>query len=316
MLDEHVVVTGALGFIGANLVEDLASIYKTVTLVDYQAGRQASTRCGLVHGHIDFILLLESGRINPDVIVHLGACTNTLEMDAAYLRRVNTEYTQRLWQWCHDNDARLIYASSASTYGNGLLGFDDEQPIDRLVPLNPYAVSKHNFDLWVKDKPLLKQCVGLKFFNVFGHSEEHKGPMASLVWHMFKQVADGRPIRLFKSNRREYADGCQRRDFIYVDDVVSIICTMCATETHSGLFNVGTGRSVTCMDLASAVSSAMATRANVQFVDMPEGLEARYQYCTEATTQKLLTAIGPFTFTPLHRALHQYYLKARHTLSS
>jgi ADP-L-glycero-D-manno-heptose 6-epimerase len=316
MLDEHVVVTGASGFIGTNIVDRLVGLYRHVTLVDYQVGRPTSTKYGHTYGHVDFILMLESGRIKPDLIVHLGACTDTLEMDVAYLRRVNTEYTQRLWQWCYSADARLIYASSAATYGSGSLGFDDEQPIDNLVPLNPYAVSKHDFDLWVQDKPLLKQCVGLKFFNVFGHSEDHKGPMASLVWHMFKQVAGGKPIRLFKSNRPEYTDGGQRRDFVYVNDVVSIITAFCTTKTSSGLFNVGTGQSVTCLDLALGVFNATLSNTGVKFVDMPEGLEARYQYVTEATTKKLLRAIGPFAFTPLHNALCQYYFKAHHTLSS
>jgi len=205
----------------------------------------------------------------------------------------------------------LIYASSAATYGDGSDGFDDELPIERLTPLNLYGRSKHEFDLWVEaqvadGRPRPAQSVGFKFFNVFGSGEAHKGRMASMVLHGFEQIRSSGSVKLFQSHRPGYADGGQLRDFISVGDVVQVISEIASRPSVSGLFNLGTGTARTFSDLIKAVFSAMGINPRIEYVPMPDDLQGRYQYFTEATMRKLRTAGVPYEPTPMPVAVATY----------
>ncbi len=231
----QIVVTGAAGFIGSRLLADLSSRYPAADLLAVDHPVIATKRANLESapgvmflGHSDFIEALEAGRMDPRLILHMGACSSTTETDWGFLAENNLRYSQRIWSWCAARGSRLIYASSAATYGDGSDGFDDELPISRLSPLNLYGRSKHEFDLWVEaqvadGRPRPVQSVGLKFFNVFGSGEAHKGRMASMVLHGFEQIRSSGSVKLFRSHMPGYVDGGQLRDFISVGDVVTVI---------------------------------------------------------------------------------------------
>lgn len=314
----QIVVTGAAGFIGSRLLADLSSRYPASDLLavdhpitDTKRANLGSAPGVMFLGHSEFIEALEAGRLDPRLIVHMGACSSTTEQDWGFLAENNLRYSQRLWSWCAARGSRLIYASSAATYGDGSDGFDDELPISRLSPLNLYGRSKHEFDLWVEaqaaaGRPRPVQSVGLKFFNVFGSGEAHKGRMASMVLHGFEQIRASGLVRLFRSHRPDYLDGGQLRDFIWVDDIVDVVAALVADREVSGLFNLGTGKARSFRDLAEAVFAAMGLPPRIEYVPMPEDLQGRYQYFTQATMRKLADAGIRYRPTPLEDAVAHY----------
>jgi ADP-L-glycero-D-manno-heptose 6-epimerase len=245
---------------------------------------------------------LEHGRPALRAIIHLGACTDTRQMDVAYLSRVNVEYSRRLWQYATAAGVPLVYASSAATYGDGGLGYaDDESVIPRLRPLNPYGDSKQQFDLWALAEDRAGRnppaWCGFKFFNVYGFGERHKGPMASVVLHAFDQIRRTGTVRLFRSHRPDFADGHQVRDFIDVNDVVDALHFAIDAAVPRGIINLGTGEGRTFLDLAHATFDALGAPARIEFIDTPADMRERYQYFTQATTSRLRATgyTGPFT---------------------
>lgn len=316
-----IAVTGAAGFIGSRVALALQEKHggDSLLLIDHpltpdKNANMESLKSAPFLDHETFIRRLESDEIAPAVIIHLGACSDTTEQNWPYLLQNNLQYSQRIWTWCAKRDAQLIYASSAATYGDGLLGFDDEMNIRQLKPLNLYGQSKQDFDLWVEQQRNVeatqpKQSVGLKFFNVFGPGEAHKGRMASMVFHGYNQIRDKGQVRLFKSSRPDYADGGQLRDFIYVQDVVSVIECLIGQPSVSGLFNLGTGHARSFRDLIHAVFAALGRPAKIEYIPMPQDLEGKYQYFTEAKMKKLAKAIGPYPFQPLEESVKDYVIR-------
>ncbi len=302
-----IVVTGAAGFIGSCTVRYLNDKgYHNLLLVDdikktekwknllHKKSRNLISRHELFHW-------LEGRESDIAAFIHLGACSDTMEMDGDYLMENNFRYTVRLAEYALKHGTRFIYASSAATYGNGALGFcDDHESIEALRPLNPYGFSKYYFDLWAKQHGAFEEIVGLKYFNVFGPNENHKGRMSSMVYKMVPIVAQEGKIRLFKSNEPEkFADGDQCRDFIYVKDAVRMTCDF-LNNSISGLFNIGTGETTTWNALAKAVFKALDRPINIEYIDMPESLVGQYQNYTRADMDKYKQKLGvqtPCQFT-------------------
>jgi ADP-L-glycero-D-manno-heptose 6-epimerase len=314
----RVVVTGAAGFIGSQLLKALVAQHAVSDLlaVDHPLNDSRSRNLEVAPGvpfldHHQFLAALESGILRPSLIFHLGACSSTTETNWDYLTDNNLRYSQRLWNWCGQNGARYIYASSAATYGDGENGFDDAVPLECLRPLNLYGKSKHDFDLWVQAQnaagvPGPRQCVGFKFFNVFGPGEAHKGRMASMVFHGFHQIRANGRVKLFRSHREGFADGGQLRDFIYVKDVVRVMLAFNARPEVSGLFNLGTAKARSFRELLEATFDAMGLAPQIDFVPMPEDLRGKYQYFTQGTMARTLAAGIPYTPTPLAEAVSDY----------
>jgi len=312
------VVTGAAGFIGSRLLEALAQAHPAADLlaVDHPVPATKTANLGVAPGvafqtHTEFVAALEAGRLSPRIVFHLGACSSTVETNWDYLAENNLRYSQRLWAWCANHDCQYIYASSAATYGDGAQGFDDERDIRVLQPLNLYGKSKHDFDLWVEDQAKAgqagpPQCVGLKFFNVYGPGESHKGRMASMVFHGWNQLHRTGAVRLFKSHRPDFVDGGQLRDFIYVGDVVAVMLTLSRHPQVSGLFNLGTGKAHSFRELIEALFAAVDRPPNIEYIPMPTDLQSKYQYFTEASMQKLARAGVAYRPTPLAVAVADY----------
>jgi ADP-L-glycero-D-manno-heptose 6-epimerase len=288
-----IIVTGGAGFIGSCIVralnEDGAEdiiVVDDIASTDKWMNLRNKIFAGYVHKN-DFPRKLET---YPDItcIIHMGACSDTTERDFDYLYQNNFEYSRALWELCAERKIPFIYASSAATYGDGSLGFDDETDIGALRPLNGYGYSKQLFDLWAeKQTARPPQHVGLKFFNVYGPNEYCKGNMASMIFHGFNQIMGEGRIKLFKSHRPEYADGGQLRDFIYVKDVCKVVLFFLQHSEVSGLFNVGTGRAASFKELAGSVFEALNLTPQIDYVDMPENLRDKYQYFTQAKIEKL-----------------------------
>jgi len=242
-----------------------------------------------------------------ETVFHLGACTDTTETDASYLIKNNYQYSKLLAQWAADKDIRFIYASSAATYGDGSAGFSDSQgDLAKLRPLNMYGYSKHLFDLWAKRTGLLSKIVGLKYFNVFGPNEYHKGDMRSFVLKAFEQINARGWVGLFKSYKPDYADGEQKRDFLYVKDAVEMTLFFLDRPGVNGIFNIGAGRARSWNDLAKAVFSAMGKQPKIEYIEMPEAIRDKYQYYTEANITKLRNAGYKKQITPLEAAVKDY----------
>lgn len=245
------------------------------------------------------------GRIGT--VFHLGACSSTTERNAAFLDDNNLDFTRELAQWALAREARFIYASSAATYGDGSAGMDDRGPLDPLRPLNLYGLSKHRFDLWARDTGVLERIVGLKYFNVYGPNEDHKGDMRSVVHKAFHQVRDGSPMRLFRSYRPEYPDGGQQRDFLYVKDAVEMTLHFAErAPTAGGLFNLGSGEANTWLALGEALFAALGREARFEFIDMPPELRDAYQYFTRADISTLRASGYDRPLTPLAEAVRDY----------
>jgi ADP-L-glycero-D-manno-heptose 6-epimerase len=312
----RIIVTGGAGFIGSQLIRELNNRGMDQILVADFLGTDEKWRNLVPLAFADYVdagdLLepLESGKLGKfDLVLHMGACSSTTERDAAYLMRNNYEYTRRLAEWSIKNGARFVYASSAATYGDGTAGMDDSSDLAylrSLRPLNMYGYSKHLFDLYASRNGLLERSAGIKYFNVFGPNEQHKGDMRSLVNKAYAQVVDTGVIRLFKSYREEYRDGEQKRDFIYIKDAVAMTLHVAATEKAVGLYNVGAGRAETWLDLANAVFAAMGREPKIEFIDMPEEMKAKYQYLTLANIARLRASGYSEPVTPLASAVRDY----------
>ena len=289
-----IVVTGGAGFIGSCMVRTLNDIgFEDIVIVDNIAETDKWMNiCNKKYSkyvHKSKFLAELSTYENVEAIIHMGAQSATTERNFDYLWDNNFEYTKALWNYCSEKQISFIYASSAATYGDGSLGFDDKMDIDKLRPLNGYGYSKQLFDLWVKHqaKVFPSQYVGLKFFNVYGPNEYFKENMASMIFHGYRQIIETGNIKLFKSCNPNYTDGGQLRDFVYVKDICSVILWLLQNKQVSGLFNVGTGCAQSFAELAEATFSALGLQPNIVYIDMPKQIHKKYQYYTQAEMDKL-----------------------------
>lgn len=294
-----IVVTGGAGFIGSAVIWKLnkMGIDKIIIVDELGSDDKWKNLIGLKFAdfyHKDDFIGLVLQRAVPfkiSSIIHLGACSSTTEKDADYLMDNNFHYSQELAKYSLENKIRFIYASSAATYGDGTNGYDDdESKLENLRPLNMYGYSKHLFDLWIKRNGLIDKVVGLKYFNVYGPNEYHKGEMRSVVHKAFEQVRDFGRVKLFKSYNSEYKDGEQKRDFIYVKDAVDITLFFLEHSDKNGIYNVGTGHAQTWIELVSALFNVLGKPINIEFIDMPKEIRDKYQYFTEANLKKLRAA--------------------------
>lgn len=306
-----IIVTGAAGFIGSCIVAKLNERgQKDLILVDHLDELKKKNierkQYARYYDKKDFLDLIAREHLGerPEAVIHMGACSSTTLQDAQYFRENNFEYTRSLAQWALQHNIRFIYASSAATYGDGSAGYkDDEATIRRCNPLNLYGQSKQDFDLWVLDSGLVDKVVGLRFFNVFGPNEYHKGDMRSVVAKAYQRVAEEGRMALFKSYRSDYKDGEQKRDFIYVKDAVDIVLLFLDHPAINGIFNVGTGAARTWNDLAKALFAAVGKKPDIQYMAMPPELEKRYQYFTQADIAKLRQAGYARRLMPLEAAI-------------
>jgi ADP-L-glycero-D-manno-heptose 6-epimerase len=311
-------VTGGAGFIGSNVVAALNDAGRADVVVCDVLGQDGKWRNLAKRQLADIVPPAElpdwlQGR-RLDAIIHLGAISETTATDGDLVIETNFRLSMRLLDWCTAHATPFIYASSASTYGDGAQGFRDDASISALKtlrPMNLYGWSKHLFDMAVaeraaKGEKLPPQWAGLKFFNVFGPNEYHKGAMMSVLARRFDDISAGQPVQLFKSHRDGIADGDQRRDFIYVDDVVRVTMWLLATPTVSGIFNVGTGKARSFKDLMLAAYAALGTAPNISYVDMPESIRGSYQYFTQSEVDRLQRAGYNGGFTALEDAVGTY----------
>jgi ADP-L-glycero-D-manno-heptose 6-epimerase len=311
-------VTGGAGFIGSNVVAALNEAGRSDIVVNDQLGLDDKWQNLGKRQFADFVPPADlwswlDGR-KLDAVIHLGAISDTTATDADRILETNFRLSLRLLDWCAATRTRFIYASSAATYGDGTAGFaDDWSPpaLRRLRPMNLYGWSKHLFDLAVaerfaKGERLPPQWAGLKFFNVFGPNEYHKGAMASVLSRVFDDAKAGRAVRLFKSHRPGIADGDQRRDFIYVDDAVAIVRWLLETPAVSGIFNVGTGIARSFRDMIIALFETLARPSRIEYIDMPASIRDKYQYFTQAEVENLRRAGYNAGFTPLEQAVGRY----------
>ncbi|AEH23539.1 ADP-L-glycero-D-manno-heptose-6-epimerase [Thermodesulfobacterium geofontis OPF15] len=295
MKKPKIIVTGGAGFIGSNLVETLNQKGEDrIIIVDHlNEGNKWKNLLGLKFlDYIEkdeFLEKIEKGYFKDvSAIVHLGACSNTTVKDLHYLYLNNYKYSQKLALFALENEINFIYASSAATYGDGSMGFSDEEALlPKLKPLNPYGFSKHLFDLWLYYNKLLNQVVGLKYFNVFGEREFHKGEMKSVALKAYEEIKKEGKVKLFKSYHPDYKDGEQLRDFIYVKDAVEVTIFFLENPKIKGIFNVGTGKARSFKDLVLAIFSALSLPPNIEYIEMPEYLKNQYQYFTQADITKL-----------------------------
>jgi ADP-L-glycero-D-manno-heptose 6-epimerase len=312
-----IVITGAAGFIGSNfagkisslgidqlvLVDKFVSVIKNKNLTDKKFLAWIDRD--------DFMEWLAANHKNVDILFHLGARTDTTEFDKSVFEKLNTGYTKNVWNSCVKYNLPLVYASSAATYGMGELGYrDDHEIIPRLKPLNPYGESKNDFDKWAllqKDTP--PYWAGLKFFNVYGPNEYHKGRMASVVLHAFDQIKQTGKLELFRSHIPGIADGEQKRDFIYVKDVVNVLLFFLQKRPASGIYNLGTGKARTFLDLANSTFKSMDRKPNIEFIDTPLDIRDKYQYFTEAPMDKLINAGYTAKFYSLEEGIDDYVRK-------
>jgi ADP-L-glycero-D-manno-heptose 6-epimerase len=306
-----IVVTGGAGFIGSAVVWRLNELgYENILVVDRLDDTDkwknlAPLRFADYVDAYDFIDDLD-GHKKADIVFHLGACSSTIETDADYMIRNNYQYTQDLADWAVKHDIRFIYASSAASYGDGSAGMaDGTDELSKLRPLNIYGYSKHLFDQFAARRGMFDRIVGLKYFNVFGPNEDHKGDMRSLVNKAFGQINSTGKLQLFRSHDPDYADGEFGRDFVYVKDAVEMTLHFMERK-NGGLFNVGSGRMNTWNALADAIFEALDLPKNVEFIDMPEHLRDRYQYHTQADLTHIRTAGYTAETTPLNAAVADY----------
>ncbi len=309
-----IVVTGAAGFIGSCLISRLNQAgYTSIIVVDdfskteKDANLEGKTYEAKVERSAFFEWMEEFGK-KVSFVYHIGARTDTTEFDKAIFDELNEEYSQKMWKACVKFNVGLVYASSGATYGLGEVGYEDRHKlIKKLKPLNPYGDSKNNFDLWVLDQEEQPPFwAGLKFFNVYGPNEYHKGRMASVIFHTFHQIQEKGSMRLFRSHNPEYKDGEQLRDFVYVKDVVEVCLFLMQEEPRNGIYNLGTGKARTFLDLAKNTFQALNLEPNISFIDTPEDIRDKYQYFTEAVMDKLLKRGYDKGFHTLEEGVEDY----------
>ncbi|MDX5436281.1 MAG: ADP-glyceromanno-heptose 6-epimerase [Pontibacter sp.] len=309
-----IVVTGAAGFIASCLVSRLnQDNFNDIVVVDnFSVYKKENNLKGKkIKEYVDrgsFFEWLDEHYEDVEFIFHLGARTDTTEFNKDVLDLLNLNYSKKMWNACAEYQIPLVYASSAATYGSGALGYDDDEAtIPLLKPLNPYGESKNDFDIWALEqtaKPFF--WVGLKFFNVYGPNEYHKGKMASVIFHTYNQIKEKGSMTLFRSHNPDFADGEQMRDFVYVKDVVEVCMFLMHHRKNSGIYNLGSGKARTFMALALNTFSAMGVEANIDFMDTPEVLRGNYQYFTEANMSKLRSIGYEKPFCTLEEGVKDY----------
>jgi ADP-L-glycero-D-manno-heptose 6-epimerase len=323
-----IVITGGAGFIGSAIVWRLNQLGENRIIIVDELGTDDKWKNlvplkfgDFVHKD-DFISMIIDREVpfKIDSIIHMGANSSTTEKDADHLFSNNYLYTKELATYCLEKNNRFIYASSAATYGDGSLGFDDdENKLETLCPLNMYGYSKQLFDFWAKKNGAFDKIVGLKYFNVYGPNEYHKGDMRSVVHKAFEQIRDTGNVRLFKSHHPKYKDGEQLRDFIYIKDAVDMTLFFFDKPKVSGLFNLGTGKARTWNDLVSAIFKSLNKEVNIEYIDLPEHLREKYQYFTEANMNKIKKAGFNSSITSLEEGVADYvknYLLGKQFLGS
>lgn len=308
-----ILITGAAGFIGSALAWHLNELGREdIILTDklHTGDKWLNIRKRKYFDWVDRDDLFEwlsKTNIKIETIIHMGACSATTETDADFLMKNNYEYSKKLWKYSINNDVNFIYASSAATYGDGEKGYNDDDDISRLLPLNKYGYSKQIFDQWVLkqiDGP--KQFVGLKFFNVYGPNEYHKGRMSSVVYHTFNQFKEKELMKLFKSYKEGYKDGEQLRDFVYIKDVIKVITYFIDNIGLDGIYNLGTGNARSFYDLAKNTIISMKKEPNIEYIDMPVDIRDKYQYFTEAEMKKLKNSGYDEKFYSLEEGIKDY----------
>ena len=320
-----IIITGAAGFIGSCLVAKLneEQFYDLVLVDDFSNEEKNKNLVGKRYTskieRTDFFNWLEENANQVQFIFHLGARTDTTEFDQTIFDELNLNYSKNMWQMCVKHGLPLVYASSAATYGLGELGYDDnESQISSLNPLNPYGESKNDFDIWVisqEERPYF--WAGLKFFNVYGPNEYHKGRMASVILHAFRQINETGNMNLFRSHNSSYKDGEQLRDFIYVKDVVEVCHFLLNHRKDSGIYNLGTGTARTFLDLVKSTFNALKISPNISFIDTPEDIRDKYQYFTKSKVSKLIYVGYTKRFVSLEEGVADYisqYLKSNEYL--
>ncbi|TZF85562.1 ADP-glyceromanno-heptose 6-epimerase (plasmid) [Pedobacter sp. BS3] len=309
-----IVITGAAGFIGSCLVQKLndEGYYDLVLADDFSSEEQnknfAGKRFSQQVNRDELPQWIRENQLHIQFIFHLGARTDTTEFDYAILNRLNLEYSKTIWNLCVEFGLPLVYASSAATYGLGELGYEDrEDIIPQLKPLNPYGESKNDFDIWAlqqERKPYF--WAGIKFFNVYGPNEYHKGRMASVIFHTYNQIMKNGEMKLFQSHRADVKDGEQKRDFVYVKDVVEVLYFFMHHRKDSGIYNLGSGKARTFLDLAINTFKALGKEPEITFVPTPEDIRDKYQYFTEATMDKLASIGYHKPFHSLEEGIDDY----------
>lgn len=318
---KRILVTGGAGFIGSNIAGYLAdhTDYRVVVVDEFGSSEKwrnlSKHRIYEIIAPGEVFYWLEANKAELDAIIHMGAISSTTETNVDLILETNFTLSRGLWNWASQNKKRLIYASSAATYGAGEVGFKDDNSVDALAklrPLNAYGWSKHLFDQFVaiatsgpRDK-MPAQWVGLKFFNVYGPNEYHKGEQASVVEQIFPHAKYGRPVKLFKSYRADYKDGGQLRDFVYVKDCVKVVTWLLANPEVNGLYNLGTGKARSFTDLAAATFAAVGKQTAIQYIDMPEEIRDKYQYYTQADMAHLRAAGYKDEFHSLEDGVKDY----------
>ena len=309
-----IIVTGAMGFIGSCFISYLNQLgYTDILAVDdfYKWRKEKNLSHKRIHDYIHrdlFLNYFEKIASQVEVVFHLGARTDTISEDKQIFDELNLNYSKKIWDICSRFSIPLVYASSAATYGDGSQGFsDDHKKTKSLKPLNAYAQSKQDFDVWaLEQKKSPPYWYGMKFFNVYGPNEYHKARMASVIFHAFHQIQQTGQLKLFKSHHKDYDHGGQKRDFIYVKDVLEMCWTIIQKKPTSGLYNTGTGTARTFEDLGKACFSALGVPANIEYIDMPEDLREKYQYFTEAEMSKWKSADLPLPGTSLESGIEDY----------
>jgi len=308
------ILTGAAGFIGSCMLSKLnqEGIKDIVVVDDFSSpDKNLNLENKSYLEKVDrevFFAWLEKYHKDVEFIIHLGARTDTTEFDVEVFNKLNLNYSKAMWNACVEHSIPLIYASSAATYGMGEQGYDDSHEIiEKLKPLNPYGESKNDFDKWVIGQEKQPDFwAGLKFFNVYGPNEYHKARMASVVFHSYKQIIDNGFVKLFRSHKAEYEDGKQLRDFIYVKDVVDVVYFMVQHQKHSGIYNLGSGKARTFLDLVNSTFAAMNKDPEIEFIDTPVDIRDKYQYFTEANMDKLKSIGYSKPFAILEDGIREY----------